>query len=150
MSSPDSEDLSSDLAAAKERDLVPLVEESCELLQLDYEQATTLEDYLDLAWLSGSRSARDQAQVHVRGPRPNVKARAIVRLETEFKILMEDSANALNLTVGETITMWHYLQEAWMAGNRTCEAEFTELIAGTEADVAGEALKWLEEKDESS
>jgi len=143
----DSEELGADLLAAKERDLGPLLEECRELLELDYEQAATMEDYLDLAWLSGSRSARDQAQVRVRGPRPNVKARAIVRLETEFKVLMEDSANALNLTVGETITMWHYLQEAWMAGNRTCEAELTALIVETQTDVAAEALKWLEEKE---
>ena len=43
--------------------------------------------------------------------------------------------------------MWGFLHQAWMAGNRTCEAEMMGLFMEVKSDVAAEALKWLEEKD---
>jgi hypothetical protein len=146
VSSRDSEDLGSDLLAAKERDLQPLLDESAETLGLDYEQTEAMEGFLNLAWFSGTRFGRNQMQARTAQGEPDVPAVAISQLEAEFKALMEESADTLNLTVPRTIDMWNYLHEAWMAGNRTCEAEMTALYIETQSDVGAEALRWLEEK----
>jgi hypothetical protein len=138
-----------DLLRAKERDLKPLLEESSEILDLDYEQTETMEDFLNLAWFAGTRSGRDQMEARATQKEPDVKAVAIGRLEADFKVLMENSADMLNLTVPLTISMWGYLHEAWMAGNRTCEAELMALYIELKSDVGEEALQWLEGKGES-
>jgi hypothetical protein len=138
--------MSNDLLAAKERDLQPLLEESSETLELGYERTETMEDYLNLAWFAGTRAGRDQMDARATQKEPDVKAVAIGRLEADFKGLMEESADALNLTVPRTITMWGYLHAAWMAGNRTCEAELMALYIELKSDVGEEARKWLEEK----
>jgi len=135
-----------DLLAAKERDLKPLLEESSEILDLDYSQAEAMEDFLNLAWFSGTRSGRDQMNARATQSDPNLEAVAITNLKSEFKGLMDESASALNLTIGRTIEMWNYLHEAWMAGNRTCEAEMMALYLETQSDVSEEALEWLEEE----
>jgi hypothetical protein len=139
-----------DFLAAKERDLTPLLEESSVLLEFDYEQTETMEDFLDLAWAAGTRSGRDQMEARATQPKPDVKAVVISRLEADFKKLMEQSADALNLTVPRTITMWGYLHEAWMAGNRTCETELMALYIELKSDVGEEAQQWLESGDGSS
>jgi hypothetical protein len=136
-----------DLLAAKERDLKPLLEESSEILDLDYSQAEAMEDFLNLAWFSGTRSGRDQMNARATQSDPNLEAVAITNLKSEFKGLMDESANTLNLTIGRTIEMWNYLHEAWMAGNRTCEAEMMALYLETQSDVGEEALKWLKGKE---
>jgi hypothetical protein len=146
VSSRDSGDLGGDLLAAKERDLRPLLDESAEILGLDYGQTEAMGNFLDLAWFSGTRFGRDQMQARAAQGEPDVPAVAISRLEAEFKALMEESAEALNLTVSRTIDMWNYLHEAWMAGNRTCEAEMKALYIETRSDVGAEALRWLEER----
>ena len=144
MPSLDSEDFGNDLLAAKERDLKPLREESADQLDLDYEQTAALEDYLDLAWFSGTRSGHAQMQARATEPEPDIRAVAVESLESEFKVLMDESADTLNLTVPKTISMWNFLHQAWMAGNRTCEAELMGLYLELKSDVAEEALKWLE------
>jgi len=141
VSLPDSEDFRNDLLAAKERDLKPLLEESADVLDLDYDQTMAMEDFLNLAWLSGTRSGHAQMRARATEPQPDVKA--------EFKALMEESADRLNLSVPRTISMWGLLHQAWMAGNRTCEAEIMALLIETKSDVAEEALQWLEDRDES-
>ncbi len=146
MPSLDSEDFGNDLLAAKERDLKPLREESADQLDLDYEQTAALEDYLDLAWFSGTRSGHAQMQARATEPEPDIRAVAVESLESEFKVLMDESAETLNLTVPKTISMWNFLHQAWMAGNRTCEAELMGLYLELKSDVAEEALKWLEEE----
>ena len=135
-----------DLLAAKERDLQPLLDESSEILDLDYEQTEAMEDFLNLAWFSGTRSGHDQMQARATEPDPDVQAVAVAHLEADFKGLMDQSADTLNLTVPRTISMWNYLHEAWMAGNRTCEAEMMGLYLAMKSDVGKEALKWLEGK----
>ncbi len=149
VSLPDSEDFRNDLLAAKERDLKPLLEESADVLDLDYDQTMAMEDFLNLAWLSGTRSGHAQMRARATEPQPDVKAVAVERLESEFKALMEESADRLNLSVPRTISMWGLLHQAWMAGNRTCEAEIMALLIETKSDVAEEALQWLEDRDES-
>jgi hypothetical protein len=136
-----------DLLAAKDRDLKPLLAESSEFLELDYGQTEAMEDFLDLAWVAGTRSGRDQMDARATQPKPDVKAIAVRRLEADFKALMEESADTLNLAVPRTITMWGYLHEAWMAGNRTCEAELMAMYLELRSDVGKEARQWLEEKD---
>jgi len=53
------------------------------------------------------------------------------------------------ITVPRTISMWNYLHAAWMAGNRTCEAEMMALYLETQSDVGEEAAKWLEDEGKS-
>jgi hypothetical protein len=138
-----------DLLAAKERDLKPLLEESSEILDLDYRQTEAMEDFLNLAWFSGTRSGRDLMQARATEPDPDLEAVAVAHLKSDFKGLMDQSAEALNLTVPRTINMWNYLHDAWMAGNRTCEAELMALYIETQSDVGEEARKWLEREDQS-
>jgi hypothetical protein len=142
--------MGNDLLVAKERDLQPLLEESSEILGLDYEQTEAMEDFLNLAWFSGTRSGRDRMNARATQPNPDVEAVAVSHLKSDFKGLMDQSADALNLTVSRTIYMWNYLHDAWMAGNRTCEAEMMALYLETQSDVGEEALKWLDERGESS
>lgn len=144
MPSFDSEDFGNDLLAAKERDLKPLREESVVVLELDREQSEAMEDFLNLAWFSGTRSGHAQMRARATERDPDIGAVAIKRLESEFKLLMDESADMLNLTVPRTIDMWNYLHQAWMAGNRTCEAELMGLLVEMKTDVAEEALEWLE------
>ncbi len=147
MSSPDREDFGHDLLAAKERDLKPLLEES-EDLDLDYDQGEAIEDFLNLAWFSGIRSGQAQMNARATESKADVRAVAVAHFEADFKGLMEQSADTLNLSLPATITMWGLLHQAWMAGNRTCEAELMGLYMEKMGDVAKEALEWLEGKED--
>jgi hypothetical protein len=138
-----------DLLAAKERDLQPLLEESSEILDLDHRQTEAMEDFLNLAWFSGTRAGRDQMNARATESNPDIEAVAVSHLESDFKGLMDQSADTLNLSVPRTINMWNYLHDAWMAGNRTCEAEMMALYLETQTDVGEEALKWLDDRGES-
>jgi hypothetical protein len=147
VSSPNSEDFGNDLVAAKERDLKPLRVESEEVLELDEEQAETLEDLLDLAWFAGIRSGQAQMNARVTEENPDVRAIAIERFETDLKGLLEHSAELLDLSLPSTISMWTLMHQAWTAGNRTCEAEMIGLYLEMKSDVAEEALHWLKRKE---
>jgi hypothetical protein len=135
-----------DFLAAKERDLRPLLEESSTDLELDYGQTEAMEDFLTLAWFAGISAGRDQMNARATEDNPDIEAVAVSHLESEFKGLMDQSADHLNLTVPRTIRMWNYLHDAWMAGNRTCEAEMMTMYLERTSDVGEEALRWLEEK----
>jgi hypothetical protein len=139
-------DFANDLLVAKERDLKPLLEESAESLELDRDQLITMETFLNEAWVSGTRTG--QAQVHARAVKRQrmVDPVDLAPIEDEFKDLMEASADALNLTVNRTISMWDLLSRAWIAGTQTCEAELMALLIETRSDVTAEALQWLEEE----
>lgn len=152
MSSQQGDDFRNDLLAAKERDLKPLREESGDALGLDYEQTEEMEDFLDSSWCAGLRSGQAQMEARAKERNPNIAAVAIEHFEVDFKELMEESADALNLTLANTIVMWSFLNQAWMAGNRTCEAEMMGLFMEVTNNVAEEAQKWLEDegKDEPS
>jgi hypothetical protein len=141
-----SEDMGRDFLTAKERDLQPLLEESSEILDLDCRQTEAMEDFLNLAWCSGTRSGRDRMNARATKSNHDLAAVAVSHLEADFKGLMDQSADTLNLTVPRTINMWNYLHDAWMAGNRTCEAEMMALYLELTSDVTGEARKWLDEK----
>jgi hypothetical protein len=146
VSSRNSEDFGSDLLAAKERDLQPLLEGSLRLLNLDYDQIQTMDDSLTLAWCSGLRSGYAQLEAKATQPNPDLTAIARERLETDFKTLMIESADTMNLTMHETMSMWGFLQEAWMAGNATSTDEIMRLYIEVNSNVPEEARQWLEEE----
>jgi hypothetical protein len=146
VSSLDSEDFENDLLAAQERDLKPLRRESGECLDLDYAQTEEMDEFLELAWFAGIRAGQAQMDARTTQRNPDIPAVAIKHFEADFKALMEESADALNLSLPRTIRMWGFLHEAWMAGNRTCEAELIALYLELKSDVVDEAQKWLDEK----
>jgi hypothetical protein len=134
-----------DLLTAKERDLTPLFEESAETLDLDSDQATQMEVFLDKAWFGGTHTGHAQvmgwAKQHgTEVPPPDVKL-----IEAEFKGLMEASAEALNLSLVATIAAWGILGRAWVAGVHSCRAKLMAHVVVSTTDVAGEAQRWLEE-----
>ncbi|HEX5928309.1 MAG TPA: hypothetical protein VFY48_02860 [Solirubrobacterales bacterium] len=149
MSPRDGEEFGADLLAAKERDLTPLREECVGLLGLDAGQSAAMDALLDSAWFSGMRTGHDQMEARATQPDPDIRAVAIARLESEFKVLMEEAAERLNLTLTETINMWGLLHQAWMAGNRSGEAELMALYVELNTDVAEEVRRWLEERGDS-
>lgn len=149
MSPRDGEEFGADLLAAKERDLAPLREECVDALGLDAAQSAAMDALLDSAWFSGMRSGHDQMEARATQPEPDIRAVAIARLESEFKALMEEAAELLNLTLTETIGMWGLLHQAWMAGNRSGEAELMALYVELNTDVAEEVRRWLEERGDS-
>jgi len=145
----DGEEFGHDLLAAKERDLAPLREECIELLDLDAGQIVAIDGALDSAWFSGMRAGKDQMEARATQEEPDIRSVAVARLESEFKALMEDAAERLNLTLSETICMWNLLHRAWMAGNRSAETELLALYMELNTDVAEEVRRWLEERGDS-
>jgi hypothetical protein len=141
-------DFADDLLSAKERDLKPLLEECCEALELDCEQALDMERFLDEAWFFGSRNGHAQMRARVDARDFQIAPIRVEEIEAEFRALMEASADVLNLTVNLTMTMWGLLGRAWSAGTQTCEAELMALLIEQNTDIASEAQKWLEEKGE--
>lgn len=150
MSPPrDGEELGNDLLAAKERDLDPLQEESVDMLGLEPDQAATMAGFLDSSWFSGLRTAYDQMRARATEREPDIRAVAVERLESEFKVVMEQAAERLNLSLTETISMWGLLHQAWMAGNRSGETELMALYLEVNSDVAEEIQRWLESGGDS-
>jgi hypothetical protein len=141
----DENDFKKDLLRAKERDLQPLLDESADCLDLDYDQTADMEVFLNEAWFGGTRSGHAQMRERANQRRFDIKPVGLEEIETGFKALMEESADTLNLTLGETIRMWGFLGEAWIAGTKTCEAELMATFIELRSDVTEEAQKWLEE-----
>ena len=146
MSPLDSEDLERDLLAARERDLKPLRGESHESLDLEYEQTEAMDEFLELAWLAGVHAGQAQLDARATQPKPDLPALALKHFEEDFKGLMAESADTLNLSLPGTIGMWGFLHKAWMAGNCTGEAELIALYLEMKSNVVEEAQKWLEEE----
>jgi hypothetical protein len=140
------EDLRKDLLSAKERDLNPLLQESAESLELDADQVPQIEAFLDQAWFSGTRTGHAQMVVRARERRLDVGPVGREEVEGGFRELMEESAQALNLTLLHTIDLWDLLSRAWIAGTRTCETEVMASLIESRSDVAQEALEWLGER----
>ena len=148
MSLRDDRDLKSHLLSAKERDVGLLVREGEESLELDGEQAAGMETFLSKAWFSGTHACHAQMLAQVRQQPVDVDRLDVKPLEDDFKALMDESADTLNLTVTETVSMWDLLGRACIAGIHTCRAEITALLLETRSDVGEEALRWLEERGE--
>ena len=105
-----------------------------------------MDESLGSAWISGMRTGHDQMEAQATEPNPDLRAVAVARLESEFKGLMDEAAERLNLPLSETISMWGLLHQAWMAGNRSGSAELMALYVELNTDVAGEVRLWLEER----
>lgn len=138
-------DFRSDLLTAKDRDLTPLFDESTESLDLDSEQALQMEAFLDEAWFGGTYTGHAQVLGWAQKRGTEVPKPDMAPIEAEFKSLMETSAEALNLSVIETIQAWGILGRAWVAGVHSCRKELMVHLTVSTTDVAGEALQWLEE-----
>jgi len=149
VSLPGNEDLRRDLLTAKERDLNPLVQESAQSLDLDAGQVEQVETFLNEAWFSGTRSGHAQMVVRTVERKARIKPVGLDEVEAEFKVLMEDSADTLNLTVHHTLDLWDFLGRAWIAGTRTCETEIMGSFIASRSDVAQEALDWLKDSGHS-
>jgi hypothetical protein len=145
----DGEEFGEDLLAARARDLAPLREECLDLLDLDAAQTAAIQACLDSAWISGMRAGHDQIAAQATQEEPDIRAVAVARLETEFKALMEEAAELLNLSLTETIGMWDLLHKAWIAGHRSGSAELIALYAELNTDVAEEVRRWLKERGEA-
>lgn len=147
MSLRDGRDLKSNFLSAKERDIEPLVREGEEALELDGRQAAGMETFLTRAWVSGTQVCHAQMLAQVRERAPEIGRLDVAPLEADFKALMDESADTLNLTVNDTFSMWELLGRACIAGIHTCRAEITALLLeATSADIGEEALRWLEEQ----
>ncbi len=141
----DGGEFADDLLSAKERDLKPLLEECVEELLLDYQQTLDIDRFLDEAWFVGSRNGHAQMRARVAARDFRIPPVRVEELEVEFRALMEASADVLNLSVNDTMTMWGLLGRAWTLGTQSCEAELMALMIVRISDVAGEAEEWLEE-----
>jgi hypothetical protein len=145
---PGNGDFADDLLSAKDRDLKPLLEESAESLELDYDQVIEMERFLNEAWFFGSRSGHAQMRARVAARKFDIAPVRVEQIETEFRALMEASADVLNLTTSLTICMWGILGRAWTAGTHSCEAELMALLIERNSDIASEALEWLEGEED--
>jgi hypothetical protein len=145
----DREEIGNDLLAARERDLKPLLEESDATLDLDHDQVEAMEDFMDQAWFSGLRAGQKQLDARATQRNPDIRAIAVHHFKADVKDLMEQSAIALELELQETINVWSFLHQAWMAGNRSGEAELMALYLESRSDVTAEAQRWLEGEEES-
>jgi len=143
---PSGKDFGGDLLAAKERDLGPLLADCGRLLDLDRERTEVAGDFFSLAWFSGLRAGRDRMQARATEDEPDLATVSIERFETDFRELLEQSAEVLELDLPEAIALWGLLHQAWMKGIRTCEAELYGLYLELSGDVAEEALRWLENR----
>lgn len=146
----DGGDFADDLLSAKERDLKPLLEVCIEELELDYEQAIEIERFLDESWFFGSRNGHAQMRARVAARDFQIAPIRVEEIEVEFRALMEASADVLNLSVNQTMTMWGLLGRAWTLGTQSCEAELMALLIERNTDVTSEVQEWLEELDKDS
>lgn len=140
----DGGDFADDLLSAKERDLKPLLEECVEELCLDYQQTLDMERFLDEAWFSGGRNGHEQMRARVAARDFQIAPVRVEEIEVEFRVLMEASAEVLNLSVNDTMEMWTMLGRAWIHGLHSCEAELAALLIERDTDIASEAEEWLE------
>jgi hypothetical protein len=143
-------DFADDLLSAKDRDLKPLLEEGAESLDLDFDQLVEMERFLNEAWFFGSRSGHAQMRARVAARKFDIAPVRVEQIETEFRALMEASAEVLDLSTNLTLSMWGILGRAWTAGLHSCEAELMALMIERNSDVASEALEWLENNEEES
>lgn len=141
--SSEKDSLETAVLTAKEQDVRPLAEESTALLDLDAQQAQQMEWSLHDAWFFGIRCGH---MVMLEGKMGTEDASATLpTIEAGFLELMETMADALNLTVGRTITAWSFLGQAWFAGARFWEIEIAARMIERHFGSFDETAKWLEE-----
>lgn len=139
-------DFEHDLLAAKERDLAPLLRESSTSLDFDSTQAKEMAAFLCEAWFLGANAGHAQVLARARQAKADLDRAGVEQVEAEFKALMERSAEALELSADETISMWSVLGKAWIAGTHACESEALANFLSADSGIADEALRWLKGK----
>lgn len=139
--------------SARERDLKPLLEAGRAGFELGPEKGGMLEAFLETAWLAGTRGGhakllneaiRQREEAAGEDWEAPLEPVQIKDLEAEFKLMMETSAEALELSMGDTVALWDLLSRAWTAGVQTYESEVMASLIERRADIAGEAQRWLE------
>jgi hypothetical protein len=141
-SGPDS--LPTAVFAAQDRDLRPLAEESVEALELDARQRTAMDSFLREAWFFGIRTGH-RVMMETKMCQEGDPLEVVTHLQGELRDLMEGLGEALNLTVGETVTAWSYLGQAWIAGAGFWEVEIAARLIEARTGSFEEALRRLEE-----
>jgi hypothetical protein len=130
--------------SAGKRDLESLLNEAADELRLEAEQAQTVGAFMSQIWISGARSGHEQVLARVD---PDRDEPDIAGIEADFRQVMEESADALNLTLLETMDMWDFLCRAWIAGVNSSRTETIALAIEQGSDVAAEAQRWLEDAE---
>lgn len=129
--------------SAGKRDLRPLLREAAGELCLAEEEALTVGAYMTQTWMRGAQSGQEELLARAN---PERRGPDMEEIGTEFRELMEESADELNLTLRQTVGMWDFLARAWIAGIESCRTEALAMTLEADSDVAGEALRWLEEE----
>lgn len=129
---------------AQERDLRPLAEESAERLDLDDQQAATMQSFLHDAWFFGIRTGH-RIMVETKMGREGDPTDVIADMQGELRDLMERLGESLATTVSTTIAAWDYLGQAWIAGSRFWEVEIAARLIEAQAGDFEEGLRRLEE-----
>lgn len=129
---------------AQERDLGPLAEESVERLDLDDQQAATMQSFLHDAWFFGIRTGH-RIMVETKLGREGDPTEVIADMQGELRDLMERLGESLATTVSATIAAWDYLGQAWIAGSRFWEVEIAARLIEAQAGDFEEGLRRLEE-----
>lgn len=145
MSSFEGSDIDAHFLTAEEVELRPLIAEAEESLALQTDGIADLEMFLSEAWFSGVRAGHTQMLSRATERKAPIAPVDMEPYEEEFQLLMEKSAEALNLSIARTIQAWALLGRAWIAGTRSYQAEIAARLLERESDVAEEAREWLEE-----
>lgn len=148
MSSFDGSDIDAHFLTAEEVELRPLIAEAEESLALQTDGIADLEMFLSEAWFAGVRAGHSQMLTRATERKPPIAPLDMKPFEAEFQLLMERSAEALNLSVPRTVVAWDLLGRAWLAGTRSYQAEIAARLLERESDVGEEALEWLEERED--
>jgi hypothetical protein len=134
--------LSAAVKSAREQDLKLLAEECAEALDFDRDQLAAMESYLHDAWSFGVRTGHAvmvETKMGQTDPKP-----VILNMQGEFQELMEQLADALDMTVGATIAAWNFLGRAWIAGARFWEVEISARLIEQRAGDFDAALRRLQ------
>lgn len=135
------------ILAAKERDVEPLLEESAEVLELDYLQQDRFEAFLDLAWVAGASISHAHFRAEATDHAPEDCAIPEDAPKPDLGALIRESADSLNLTLFETMYMWGFLQRALVAGIHALDDQVTAALIVGRSKVDEEALRWLRERN---
>ena len=130
--------------SAGKRDLEPLLHEAADELHLEAEQAQRVGGFMSQIWICGARSGHEQVLARVD---PDRREPEIADVESDLRQVMEDSADALNLSVSKNIELWDFLCRAWFAGVNSSRTETVALAIEHGSDVAEEAQQWLDETE---
>ncbi len=136
-------ELIQNFVSAGKRDLQPLLREAAGTLHLGEDDALTVGTYMTQTWMRGARSGH--AEILAKAD-PDRSGPDMAEIERDFRELMEESADALNLSVPKTVNMWDFLARAWIAGINSSRTETLAMALEMNSDIAEEALSWLEEK----